>query len=223
MGNSRALGTCVGLCLSVLVAGCALEKKHDTTEEPLPFELTREECDNLVEIDTQNVRLSGVEGPGKAQQALDAANPAGANLADYTLTFTVEQQFTNLLDRPLTIEAASATFTDPESGDGYETAYELDAPIELDAHEDVTLTFDVVVPADQLSGSYVLGLLTGTVGGMTIAPLLLITVPDSDNCGYPEGMEVLGKEGTVEVRRPVKLDPVLSGILSGILKGVGHG
>lgn len=64
--------------------------------------------------------------------------------------------------------------------------------------------------------------MAGTVGGMTIAPVLVITVPESDNCGYPDGMKVRGKEGTVEVRRPVKPDPVLDGVLSGVLKALAH-
>jgi hypothetical protein len=81
----------------------------------------------------------------------------------------------------------------------------------------------VVIPVQQLSGSYLLGLLEGTALGIIIAPVLVITVPDSDNCGFPEGMEVRGKEGTVEVRRPVKPDPVLEGILGGVLKALLHG
>lgn len=100
------------------------------------------------------------------------------------------------------IESASATFGDPASGDTYQTAYDLEAPLELAPHESRELSFDVVIPAQQLSGSYLLGLLEGTALGMTIAPVIVITVPESDNCGYPEGMEVRGKEGTVEVRRP---------------------
>jgi hypothetical protein len=209
------------LASGLLIASCALDQAHDPAEEPLPFELSREECDNLIEIDTHGVRVESIHGPDKTQQALDSANPAGASLADYSLTFVVEQTFENLLDRALVIEAASATLSDPESGDEYEAAYDLEEPLELAAHESRELSVEIVVSADRLSSSYLVGLLAGTVGGMTIAPRLLITVPQSDDCGHPEGMEVRGQEGTVEVRRPVN-SPVLDGILSGILKAAGH-
>jgi hypothetical protein len=225
MGSTAPRGTLAltGLALGLLFGACSREGRDDTTEEPLPFELSREECDNLIEIDTQSVQVKQVDGPGKSQQARDALKPQEANLADYSLTVTVEQRFENLLERPLVIESASATVGDPASGDIYQTAYDLEAPLQLASHESRELSFDVVIPAPQLSGSYLLGLLEGTALGMTIAPVLVVTVPDSDNCGFPEGMEVRGKEGTVEVRRPVKPDPVLEGILGGVLKALLHG
>jgi hypothetical protein len=49
-----------------------------------------------------------------------------------------------------------------------------------------------------------------------------VTIPDSDNCGYPDGIIVRAREGTLEVRRPVG-DDVLLGILSGVLKAFAHG
>jgi hypothetical protein len=119
------------------------------------------------------------------------------------------------------IEEVTATLSDPESETSYDATYELDAPIELAAHESRLLTFHVTVPADRLSSSYLLGLAEGTALGMTIAPVVRITVPDSDNCGYPEGMVVQGKQGTVEVRRPVKPSPVLE-VFGALLKAAGH-
>ena len=109
MGSTAIRGprTLNWLALSLLLAGCTLEKKHDSNEEALPFELSREECDNLVEIESRAIHLKQIDGPDKSQQALDAARPAEANLADYSLTFTVDQTFENLLDRPLVIESAS--------------------------------------------------------------------------------------------------------------------
>ena len=49
-----------------------------------------------------------------------------------------------------------------------------------------------------------------------------VTIPGSDNCGYPDGILVHAKEGTLEVRRPVQSDAVTD-ILGAILKGLAHG
>ncbi len=83
------------------------------------------------------------------------------------------------------------------------------------------MTFEIVIPADRLSSSYTLGLLEGTALGMTIAPTVRVSVPNSDNCGYPEGMVVQAKSGTVEVWRPVG-DTAILGILSALLKAGAH-
>jgi len=190
--------------------------------QELAYRLSDEQCDNLVEVRTESMSVEDIAGPGKAQQTLDAANPAGADLSQYVLTIAVEQSFENLLDRPLVIEEASVTLADGETGSSYATNYDLEQPIELAAHEVQMLTFYVTMPADRLSPSSLLGLVEGSALGMTIAPELLITVPESDNCGYPEGMRVQGKQGTVEVKRPVEPGP-LDDLFNGILKGVVHG
>jgi hypothetical protein len=192
------------------------------SSESLPYELTDEECDNLVEIETGAVTLTAIDGPSKQQLALDAANPGGANLGEYWLTFTVEQSFQNRLERPLIIEAVTTTLSEPDSETSYEASYDFQAPIELAAHETRQVSFDVKVPADELSGAYVSGLVGGAVLGMNIAPELLIRVPDSDDCGYPDGMLVRGKEGTAEVQRPVESSPAVAAVLGAILKAFGH-
>jgi hypothetical protein len=204
-----------------MASGCSLEKEDDLPE-PLPYELSREECDNLIEIRTEGVSVEDVEGPSESQQAKDALNPGGADPGSYHLIYAVEQSFENLLERPIVIEEASATISDPETTTSYDATYDLEQPIELEPHETVFMTFEIVVPADRLSTSYTLDLVEGTALGMTIAPMVRVTVPDSDNCGYPEGMIVQAKSGTVEVRRPVE-DTIILGILSGVLKAAAHG
>ena len=62
-----------------------------------------------------------------------------------------------------------------------------------------------------------LGLVEGGALGMTIAPVVRIDVPDSDNCGYPAGMIVQAKQGTVEVRRPAGPNLILE-IFGALLK-----
>jgi hypothetical protein len=204
-----------------MASGCSLEKEDDLPE-PLPYELSREECDNLIEIGTEGVSVEDVEGPSESQQAKDALRPEDAELASYSITYAVEQSFENLLERRVVIEEASATVADPQAMTSYEATYDLEGPIEIEPHETVFMTFEIVVPADRLSTSYTLDLVEGTALGMTIAPMVRVTVPDSDNCGYPDGMIVQAKSGTVEVRRPVE-DTIILGILSGVLKAAAHG
>lgn len=204
------------------LAGCAGgEEPADTTP---PFRMSRAECANLLEIGTEAVTLDGVEGPSEAQMARDAVSPEGADRSQYLLTFAVDQSFENLLERRMLVEEASAELKDPATGESYETSYELDAPIELAPRELRVLTFYVTVPADRWSADYLLGLTQGAAFGMTIAPVVRVRVPDSDNCGYEDGMLVHAKQGTVEVRRADDhSDAVILGILSGILKGFAHG
>jgi hypothetical protein len=205
-----------------MAVACSTSPEPATQQEAeLPYRLSDDECDNLIEITTERVRLESIDGPSKAQQALDAANPAAADLSQYILTLAVEQAFTNLLDRKIIVEEVSGTFRENATDEGYQTAYDLDAPLELGPHETRSLTFRVPMPADRLSASYVLGLAEGSALGMTIAPEVLLNVPESDNCGYPDGMRVQGKSGTVEVQRPVEPSPLLD-LLGGLLKAAGH-
>jgi hypothetical protein len=214
------IGRVVIFCaLGVVASGCGLNKSGP---EPLPYELSREECDNLIEIRSEGLSLEEVEGPSESQQAKDALNPGGADLASYQLVYAVEQSFENLLERRVVIEEAGGTISDPQATTSYEATYDLEQPIELEPHATAFMTFEIVVPADRLSTSYTLDLLEGTALGMTIAPNVRVTVPESDNCGYPEGMVVQAKSGTVEVRRPVE-DTIILGILSGVLKAAAHG
>ena len=223
MANARGVVGVALLLVLASVTACSLTKRDELApSEELPYRLSDEQCDNLIEIRTEGISVTDIAGPSKAQQAMDAANPAGADLSQYVLTLTIEQSFENLLDRSLIIEEASATIEDGETGSSYETDYDLDAPIELAAQVLVMLTFQVTMPADRMSPSVVLGLVEGSALGMTIAPALLVTVPDSDNCGYSEGMRVQGKQGTVEVQRPVE-PSLLGDLFNGVLKGVLHG
>jgi hypothetical protein len=224
MGSERIGIGLAGLVLALGLASgaCAPLEKKDASQAQLPYELSAEECDNLIEINTEDVALEAIEGPSEEQMALDAKNPQGADLSQYQLRFAVQQSFENLLERPMVIEEVTATLSDPEAETSYDASYDLDEPIELAARENRSLAFHVTVPADRLSGSYVLGLVEGSALGMTIAPTVRINVPDSDNCGYPEGMVVQAKQGTVEVQRPYKpglVDEILGGILKGLLHG----
>jgi len=211
----------VGSALVVSLGGCALDKRPADEGAELPYELSAEECDNLIEIGTEGVKLESVDGPSETQLAKDSVHPEEADLASYRLTFAVEQSFQNLLERRMTIEEISATLSDPEMTTEYEATYDLGGLVELEPHETRRLTFEVVVPANRLSGSYVLGLVQGSALGMTIAPVVRIDVPDSDNCGYPEGMVVQAKQGTVEVQRPVDYG-LVGDILDGVLKALLH-
>lgn len=219
---AQSLGAAVLLSAVCSTTACSRQTSDEPahSQEP-PYRLSDEDCDNLVEIRTESMHVEDVAGPSKAQQALDAAAPADADLSKYVLTIAIEQSFENLLDRPLVIEEASATLEDRKTGSSYQSDYDLAERLELAAHETRMLTFHVSMPADRMSASAVLGLLEGAALGMTLAPEVLITVPDSDNCGYPEGMRVQGKRGTVEVRRPVTPGP-LDDLFNGILKGVLH-
>jgi hypothetical protein len=219
---AQSFGAAVLLSVVGLTTACSRQTSGEPAQsEELPYGLSDEECDNLVEIRNEGMHVEDVAGPSKAQQALDAATPAGADLSKYLLTIAIEQSFENLLDRPLVIEEASATLADSETGSSYQSDYDLAEPLELAARETRSLTFRVTMPADRMSPSAVLGLVEGAALGMTIAPEVLITVPNSDNCGYPEGMRVQGRRGTVEVRRPVTPGP-LDDLFNGILKGVLH-
>jgi hypothetical protein len=208
---------------AVCVSGCAADKEEPADATP-PFRMSRAECANLLEIGTEAVTLDSVDGPSETQMALDALSPESADRSRYLLTFAVDQSFENLLERRMLIDEASAALKDPATGESYEVSYELDAPIELAPQELRVLTFYVTVPADRWSADYLLGLTEGAAFGMTIAPVVRVTVPDSDNCGYEDGMLVHAKEGTVEVRRADDhSDDVVLGILSGILKAFAHG
>jgi len=203
--------------------GCASASEEPEDTAP-PFRMSRAECANLLEIGTEGVTLESVDGPSEAQMGLDALNPEGADRSQYLLTFAVEQSFENQLERRMLIDEVNAQLKDPATGEAYHATYDLDAPIELSANELRTVTFYVTVPSDRWSADYLLGLTEGAAFGMTIAPVVRVTVPDSDNCGYPDGMLVQAKEGTVEVRRADDhRDAVVLGILSGILKAFAHG
>jgi hypothetical protein len=219
---AQSFGAAALLSAVCLTTSCSRQTADEPaqSQEP-PYRLSEEDCDNLVEIRTETMHVEDIAGPSKAQQALDAASPADADLSRYVLNIAIEQSFENLLDRPLIIEEASATLEDSETGSSYQSDYDLAEPLELAAHETRRLMFHVSMPADRMSPSAVLGILEGAALGMTLAPEVLITVPNSDNCGYPEGMRVKGKRGTVEVRRPVTPGP-LDDLFNGILKGVLH-
>jgi nitrous oxide reductase accessory protein NosL len=68
------LGT-AALAVGLLLGGCAPLAKVDDGEAQLPYELTAEQCDNLIEIRTEGVNFEEVDGPPGEQMALDAASP----------------------------------------------------------------------------------------------------------------------------------------------------
>jgi hypothetical protein len=79
----------------------------------------------------------------------------------------------------------------------------------------------VTILASEASPGYVLGLLEGSFADARVAPWMKVTIPNSDNCGYPDGIVVRASEGTLKVRRPVE-DDVILGVISGILKAFAH-
>lgn len=216
----RTAHVCVALGVLALPAcGDEAEQGRNTRwedDETALRVLTDEECGALLEIDTVGSRLEDVEGPSAADAAVDAANPSGAELSGYRAIVAVEQSFRNLLDLPMQIEEASATLEPTGSGERYDTDYSLDAPLELEPGIAERIELLLRVPADQVSPGYMLGLLEGAAT-LDIAPLVRVTVPGTDNCGYPEGMIVRGRSGTVEVERPVEL-----GVLGELFKGILH-
>lgn len=190
----------------------------------LPFRLDAETCDNLLDVHTTAVSVDSLDGPSRAQILRDTLNPSEADLSQYFLRLAVEQDYENLLNRAVVIEGIDATFTDPASGATHQGTFEFDEPIELGPRETRMLTFFVLIPGDSFSIDYLVALIDGAAFGMTIVPNVRVTVPESDNCGFPDGMVVRAKEGTVEVKRPVRTNfDGIALLVEGLLKALAHG
>ncbi len=184
--------------------------------------LTDEQCENLLEIETTDVTHQDTFGPSSAQVAEDTLNPEDADLSQYGIELLVTQDITNLINRPVVVEGVTNTFTSEESNESYESAYQLDEPLEIPPGETRSVEFVLTVRADEVSPEFMLGLMGDAVHNMRIAPQVRVTIPGTDNCGYPDGAIVQGKDGTVEVERPVGGGGVLAAVLGGILKALLH-
>jgi hypothetical protein len=90
--------------------------------------------------------------------------------------------------------------------------------VELDAKESVRLKFQMTVMADEASPELMLALCGQGTGSVAVAPFVVIDIPNTDNCGQPEGIRVRGNDGTVKVEKPEKAPALLVEVLGALLK-----
>ncbi|HWA72587.1 MAG TPA: hypothetical protein VG937_09640 [Polyangiaceae bacterium] len=212
----------LAIVAALVAVGCSGSGSGSMEPITPPFRVSEDECLHLLDIEPTAVRRDSLIAPASSEAARDAIDPKGADLSHYGVVLLVEQTITNLLDRTIVIEAGGATITDPNLQEAHEAEYTFEEPIVLGPHESRSVEMRVTILASEASPDYVLGLVEGSFADARVAPWMKVTIPDSDNCGYADGIIVRAREGTLKVRRPVG-DDVLTGIISGILKAFAHG